>query len=388
VEPGDADDADELAGFRAPPPADDRLWRHPSELVWAAPTPRGRFSWTLAVVSGLTGAVLTVGLVAATGMLAEDVDAGEPVVRQVARPALAALSSDAAPDDLLDIAREVSPAIVRLERAGSDGSLGSGVLFRSDGQLLTNAHLVDGVDGLRAVLADGRTLGAHLGGSDLTTDIAVVKLDGSGPFPTALLGTTDGMAVGQMAIAIGGPSEGSNLGGITAGVVSAMGRELSRDDDVLQVDMIQTDASVPGGASGGALLDRTGAVVGITTTVTDDDVASGVGFAIPVDVARAVAEDLLLFGRVRPVWVGLRGETVGAGAGVAVAALMDASPAAAAGLLVGDIVRRIDGHPVASMSAVRVVLRRRHPGDRVVVVYDRDGTRGSVELVLSERPAA
>jgi S1-C subfamily serine protease len=109
---------------------------------------------------------------------------------------------------------------------------------------------------------------------------------------------------------------------------------------------------------------------------------------VPVDVARAVADDLVLLGHVRTVWLGVRGETLGSGAGVTIAALMDGSPAGAAGLLAGDIVRRVDGRPVGSMAAVRVTLRRRHPGEHVMVVYDRKGKRRTADLVLAERPPA
>jgi putative serine protease PepD len=324
----------------------------------------------------------------ATGVLDTAGPARLPLVREVARPALASTSASGL-DDAVDLARDVAPAIVRLELDGSDAPTGSGVLFRSDGDVLTNAHLVVAVGGtLRAVLADGRVRTARLIGFDDDSDIAVLKLDGPGPYPTALLGTADGIVVGQPAIAVGAPRSGTPAGALMNGVVSAMGREVASARGSMLLDMIQTDAPIPVWASGGALIDRSGAVVGITTTPADELGRQGLGFAVPVDLARAVADDLVLMGRVRTVWLGVRGETLGSGAGVTIAELLPGSPAGAAGLQVGDVVRRVDGRPVGSMVAMRVALRRRHPGDRVVVVYDRAGHRRTAELVLTERPPA
>ena len=383
MELGDADDADEAPAFRAPPAPDDRLWRHPSELAWAPRLAPRRSSWSLAVASGLTGAVLTLGVLAAAGVLHTDRRARELVVREVARPAVA-VSTSGDDDDIAAVAHDVAPAVILLQEVGGEGRVGSGVLFRSDGDAVTTAHLVDDIGVLRAVLADGRVVGAHLVAVDPESDVAVVKLDGSGPFPTALLGSADGIAVGQPAIAVSATG-GAPAQAVTSGVVRATGRE----PGAALADMIQTDAAIPAGSSGGALLDRSGAVVGITTELGPDGRGyEGLAFAIPVDVARAVADDLLLLGHVRTVWVGVRGKDLVGGAGVVIGTLMDGSPAAAAGLRVGDVVRRVDGRPVGSMSSVRLALRRHHPGDHVTVVFDRGSVRHTADLVLLERPAA
>ena len=369
-------DADDPPAFRSPPPPDDRLWRHPSELGWAVGPTRRRSLWPVAAVSGITGAVLTVGLLAVTGTIGGRVTRPEIVVQE-ARPTLATIGTTTSSADVVRIAGVVSRAIVVLEIDGESPGVGSGVLFRTDGHLLTNAHVVEGAEGIEAVLADGRTMAAHVVGADADTDIAVVKLDADGPFPTAVLGTADGMAVGQPAIAVGVS--------VSAGVVSAVGREVRRAGKPTLLDMIQTDAAIDVRSSGGALVDGDGTVVGITTAWPG---SSPLGLATPVDVARAVADDLLDMGRVRPVWFGVKGSTDPDGGGVVVAEVLTDGPAIEAGIRAGDLIRRIDGHPVASMSALRMALRRRHPGDPITVVFDRSGTRHTAVAVLAERPTS
>lgn len=387
MEEGQEFEGDDAPVFRAPLPPDDRLWRHPSELGRPAPAPVARRgAWPLALASGLTGAVLAVGLLAATGLLTRRGEAPEVLVREAVHPASATVGGSG-PPDVARIAREVEPAIVRLDVTGDDESVGSGVLFRTDGHVLTNAHVVDGAKRVVAVLTDGRSMGAHVVGLDPTTDIAVVKLDEGGPYPTVVFGTTDGLAVGEAAIAIGSPLGLRGGSSVTVGVVSALGREVSPKDGPVLADMVQTDAAITSGSSGGALLDGSGSLIGITTAYAKDDLGnSGLGFATPVDVARAVADDLLAMGRVRAVWLGVRGSAAVDGGGVTVAAVNDGGPAATGGLRAGDVIRRVDARPVTSMSGLRVTLRRRHPGDRVSVVYDRDGKRRTAVVALAERP--
>jgi putative serine protease PepD len=364
VEPGDVFDADEPPAFRTPPAPDDRLWRHPSELRWAGPPARRRVPWPVVVLAGITGAALAVGGLAVTGALGGHT---EIVVRQATLPGVAAFTSGADPA-VARVAATVTPAVVRL-----DG--GSGVVFRSDGHVLTNAHVVGADDRLEAVFPSGVTIAARVVGRDESTDLAVVKLDGDGPFPTAVLGTSDGMAVGQPTIVVGAT--------VTAGMVSALGREIPRGEGLVLLDMIQTDAPVAPRSSGGALVDGDGTVVGIANAPAG---SHGLGFATPVDIARAVADDLLGHGRVRLVWLGIKGSTAPDGGGVAVAHAVAGGPAAAAGIHADDVIRRIGSHPVASMTSLWAALRRHHPGEPVTVVYDRGDDRGTAVVVLAERP--
>ena len=264
---------------------------------------------------------------------------------------------------------------MQLRVDGAAGRAGSGVVFRNDGHVLTNAHVVSGATTITATTASGHTVSAHVVGTDDDTDLAVLKLDGSGPFTPAVLGTTDGTAVGDPAVAVGAE--------VSSGVVSALGREITPQPGATLVDMIQTDAQVDTASSGGALLASDGSVIGITTASAG---SSRVGFATPVDVARAVADDLLQVGRVRDVWLGLKGSSAPDSGGVVIAEVITAGPAQLAGLMAGDVVRRIGGHPVATVSELRIALRRTHPGDPVPIVYDRNGTRHTAIVVLVERP--
>lgn len=376
MEPDDADDG----LFRQPPAPDDRLWRHPSELgAPATPGRRGRHSWFLAAASGLTGAVLAIGVFAAVALLDGGNEPRQLVVRKAAQPAAA----DG--DDVVRVVHAAAPSIVRLEVAtgAMAGRVGSGIVFRDDGHVLTNAHVVEGAHAITAVLDDGRSVGARVVGADAASDVAVVRLEAGGPFRTAMLGTIEGVAEGDRAIAMGAPAERGIGPSVATGTVAGLGREVPP----ALVDMIETDADVTAGQSGGALLDRRGVVIGLVTASAFERDGSGQGgFAVPVDVARAVAEDLVHHGHVRRVWMGVRGET--RARAVHLVGVLHGSPAQLAGLAVGDVLRRVDGRSVASMIEVRVALRRRHPGDRVVVVYDRDGTRRTAVLALAERPAS
>jgi S1-C subfamily serine protease len=388
VEEGNPFDADDDPSFRTPPLPEDRLWRHPSELGHPlAALAHRRSSWPIAVASGLTGAVLTVSLLAVSGVLMSRSDPREVVVREAVRSAVATVGGNRPSPDVEKIVRATEPAIVRLEITGDDESVGSGVLFRNDGHLFTNAHVVDDARQLVAVLSTGRSIGAHLVGLDARSDIAVVKLDEDGPFPTAVFGTTDGLGVGAPAIAIGSPLGLRGSSSVTVGVVSALGRELDAPSGTRLYDMIQTDAAIAEGSSGGALLDRDGTLVGITSAFAVSDLGNGgLGFATPIDIARAVAEDLLTVGHVRYVWLGVTGKTSADGGGVALDAVNASGPAKKGGLRAGDVIRRVDAQPVATMSALRVALLRRHPGDRVTLLYDRNGTRHTADVVLAEHP--
>jgi putative serine protease PepD len=372
---------DEDAPFRRPPSPDDRLWRHPSELAWSATATTGtraprRTGAALAVASGVAGAVLAVGAVALTGSLDTRVDPDDTrsLQRQATLPVVA--TSAVATDDTELLARTVAPSIVLLHIDGNEQHTGSGVVFRDDGHVLTNAHVIASASTIAARLANGRTVRVKVVATDLDTDLAVLELTTGGPFVPASLGTSDGVAVGDPTLAVGAAA--------SSGVVSALGREVSAGGRTLD-DLIQTDAPIEPASSGGALLRSDGTVIGITTAWAS---SSRMGFATPVDVARAVADELLAVGRVRTVALGIKGTSAPDGGGVVIAELVPEGPAHVAGLVVGDVVRRIDGHPVSSMAHLRAVLRRNHPGDRVRVVLDRDGHRHDVPVVLVERASS
>jgi putative serine protease PepD len=394
-----------------PLPPEDRLWRHPSEVGAAAgaaspgaapPAGRRRAHWITAALAAVVGAGVTLVVVGVTGGFGERV-VSRDVVERVAVAPVATLPVGTAPGGEADVAAVASaahPAIVRLEIDPEEGEAryGSGVVFRDNGYVLTSAAVVGTSGSIDVVLASGRTFSGERVGTDPLTDVAVVKIDGEG-LPTAVLGTAESLAVGQPAISVGSPVALRGGPSLTVGVISGLGRtvaEGSEDDTRALHDMIQTDAPPAPGASGGALLDRRGAVVGITTSVgaaTAD--AEGLGFATPIDVARAVANDIIIVGHARHPWLGIQGGDLDAGSagemgisgGAVVQAVDGGSPADVAGLDEDDVITSLAGVGVGSMADLVVELRRHEPGEAIFIEYRRDGREANCTALLTERPA-
>ncbi len=240
-------------------------------------------------------------------------------------------------------------------------SLGSGVIVSPDGYVLTNNHVVERGARFRVGLADGRELTAKVVGTDPAADLAVLRIDARERLPYAPMGRSDELLIGETVIAIGNPFGLSHT--VTTGVVSAVHRNFKAGERRL-FDFIQTDASINPGNSGGPLLDIEGRLIGINTAILGDR-SAGIGFAIPVDRARRIAEDLITHGEVREGYLGLEvadlpapeGARVGASGGVQVAAVDPGSPAERAGIRRGDVVEAMDGAPPDDADALRFRLR-------------------------------
>ena len=382
---------DEPQPYRVPPAPDDRLWRHPSEITLKRP-PARRQLWVVGLASALAASLLSTGLAVVAGNL---LDAGGESRQVDTAGLLPQPSLVGARADVVTVAERVRPAIVQLKvERGRSGS-GSGVLFRSDGHLLTNAHVVDGATSVMVVLSSGRELGARVVGSDPVTDTAVVKIDG-GPFPVAELGSTADLKVGQEAIAIGSPLGLTGGPSVTVGVVSALHRSVRTRTGNSLMDMVQTDAPIAPGSSGGALLDSYGKVIGITTAVAMTDTgAEGFGFATPIDAARNAAEQLIATGKVVTVWLGVAGSDLDAATaldlnvdgGAMIEEVKADSPAARAGLSARDVIVRVDGKPITSMGMLVVAVRSHRPGDVFTVEIVRDKQRHGMTVTVAERPA-
>ncbi len=394
---GSDDDNEARPAFRIPPAPDDRLWRHPTEVAPAPPPGTRRAattSWSVVLLSSLAGSVLTFGLVAASGAM--DRQETQPGVEREAVPVVAPTGAGAALEPVVQIAEDVSPAIVRIDVSGDRSGTGSGVVFRDDGYLLTNSHVVEGAQRIQVVLADGSERRGTLVGADRLTDVAVVKMDGAGPFPVAVLGSAASLRVGQAAVAIGSPLGLIGGSSVTTGVVSALGRSVPTPEGPPLLDMIQTDAAIAPGSSGGALLDGKGSVIGITTAIAVSDAgAEGLGFATPIDIARSVADDIITTGQAVHVWLGIEGrdldstsaETRGLDGGAVVVDVVENSPASTAGLTADDVIVAISGKPVMSMSALVIALREREPGERIDLEVVRQGDRSTIWVELASRPA-
>ncbi|MEO1065305.1 MAG: trypsin-like peptidase domain-containing protein [Actinomycetota bacterium] len=364
------DDDDDAEWLGLPLPMEDRLWRHPSELRYEAPVPAaagsGRGGSWLTLVGVAVGAGLLGAFVSAMAMRSLTGDPETVVERRIETPR--SIPTVFSGTDVVDVAERVSPGVARIvvRRSGDERATGSGVLFRSDGLVLTNAHVVRDAVEVNVTLADGSEHDASIVGIDSLTDIAVIDLDGTS-LPTVALATEPQLAVGQTALAIGSPLGLDGGPTVTLGVISALGRDLESPSGLRLYDLIQTDAPIAPGSSGGALVDANGALIGITTAIGVSDVgAEGLGFATPIGIAYDVAIDLLDDGRVEHAWLGITGtERSDEGVvvdGVEIMTVTEGGPAGVAGLEPGDVIISADGNVVPTMSHLIGVLRRSSPG--------------------------
>ena len=280
-------------------------------------------------------------------------------------------------------------------RSGS----GSGFIITPDGYILTNNHVVDGADRVTVVLADKREFTARVVGRDPNTDVAVIKVDARN-LPTARMGDADALEVGDWVLALGYPLDLGQT--TTAGIVSAKGRSIGimgRSGAEAPLEhFIQTDAAINPGNSGGPLVDLQGRVIGINSAIASPTgFYSGYGFAVPVNLARRVAEDLMRDGRVHRPMIGVEiRDATSADAEVfrlpspdgAVVNGEPRGPAARAGLRMGDVIVSIDGERVAGSGELMEAVMRKRPGDRVALEVIRYGDRRRVELRLEEYQAA
>jgi S1-C subfamily serine protease len=312
--------------------------------------------------------------------------------------------SESLDDDALDayscvvtkVAAELTPrvAALRIDPQGRGGT-GSGVVFTEDGYVLTNAHVVGRSRGGTAAFADGTAAPFRLVGADPLSDLAVVRVDGPTP-PPALLGEASRLRVGQLVVAVGTPL--GLAGTVTAGVVSALGRSLpARSGDTLRIveDVIQTDAALNPGNSGGALADSAARVVGINTAVA----GTGLGLAVPVNATtRRIIGTLVTEGRVRRAFLGLvsspaplppaLAERLGRKEGLRLVEVVPGSPAARAGLFAGDVLLTVGGQPVSTAQSVQRLMFAEAIGKDLPITVWRRGALVDVLARPTELTAA
>ena len=294
--------------------------------------------------------------------------------------------------------------------------VGSGILYDAAGWIITNRHVVCGATDLKVTLLDGRSFQGTTYGTDTLTDLAIVKIDGTS-LPTAPFGDSANLQPGQLAVAIGSPL-GDYTNSVTAGVVSGSGRDIQVSDDcsngqALTIHhLIQTDAAINPGNSGGALVDSSGQVIGINTAVAGQ--AQGIGFAIPVDIAKPIMQQAVagkplarpylgvIYQQVTPAleqaenlpidygaWLSTIGVTSGTGpqASGSTGAIVAGSPADKAGLKDGDIITAVDGQRVDAAHSLDDVLITHQPGTTVTITVLRAGKSLDLQLTLGTRPA-
>jgi len=317
------------------------------------------------------------------------------------RPALSpaddAMLLDAYSEAVAGAVELVSQSVVKIEveqRGRERGGTGSGFVFTPDGFALTNSHVVHGASAIAAVLADGRRVTATLVGDDPDTDLAVVRLSANGVPPVAL-GESKRVRVGQVAIAIGNPLGFHTT--VTAGVVSALGRSLRAQSGRLIDDVLQTDAALNPGNSGGPLVNTRGEVIGVNTAMILP--AQGICFAIGVDLAKFVATSLIRDGRIVRGWIGVAGQNavlrrqlvrrhdLSHESGVLVLSVERGSPAEHTGLKEGDIIVSLSGQPVAGVDDLHKLLTGNAIGVRTPVTVLRNSEQVTLEIEPSPAPS-
>ena len=344
------------------------------------------------------------------GFYVADKTSSARIVYQSANPSGTATSStdgSASLDPLVNVINSITPSVVEITTeqmvttsygfwGGQQivSGAGSGVIFTTDGYIITNAHVVEGAQQITVKLNDGTTYNATLIGSDSQSDIAVIKIDVSGLTP-AILGDSDTIAIGETAIAVGNPS---NLGVTsTDGIISALNRSVTVEGNTM--NLIQTSAAISPGNSGGGLFNSKGELIGIVNAKNADENAEGLGFAIPINTAKAVAQDLIENGYVtgRPVLgitvVSITDAQTAMQYGVStlgayVQSVTEGSGAANAGMKVGDRIVSVGTRTVTTATDVTNALQDYAAGDTVQVQVDRGGELITLNVVLGEKTQA
>ncbi|MBC7229877.1 MAG: trypsin-like peptidase domain-containing protein [Actinobacteria bacterium] len=298
---------------------------------------------------------------------------------------------------VVEVAARVLPSVVNIEvQYGILGKgIGSGFIYRSDGYIITNNHVVENASNIKVSLRDGSVHDAKVVGTDPETDIAVIRIDES-DLPPVTLGTSSDLVPGELAVAVGSP-EGFE-GSVTSGIISALNRNIYVPDAAPLLDVIQTDAAINPGNSGGPLCNSVGEVIGINTAIYSQSGGyDGLGFAIAIDNAKPVIEQLIENGVAVHPWLGFNGSTLDPETarsydlpvekGAIVRRVISGTPAEKAGLQAGDIIVAIDGSPVDSMDQVMLEIRRRKVGDSVAITYYRGKEKRETTAVLEEKPS-
>ena len=396
---------DTRPGWQAAPAWSSR----PPHVTRTAPPRRGMPAATIVVIAVLAGIVSgALSAVAVTNLIREPAQ----TTADVASTPDANNVSDVRIDEssaVIEAVDKVTPAVVTIQSSGGllggANGTGSGFIYEPNGWILTNRHVVEDASELLVVLDDGRQFPGEVYGIDTLTDLAIVKIDASG-LPFAPIGNSAGLEPGQLAIAIGNPLGYENT--VTTGVVSGLGRQIQASGatqtsaETLR-NLIQTDAAINPGNSGGPLVNSAGQVIGVNTAVSQN--AQGLGFAIPIDVAKPIMQQALdgVQPLVRP-WIGVYyvpvdpalaadqdlpveyGALIGTADGNG-EAVFPGSPAEVAGLQAGDIVVSVDGQQLSADTDLSTLILPHEPGDTITLRVLRDNSAREVAVTLGELPA-
>lgn len=396
------------------------------EALWAAASPApeptvdapqrtrrdGAMFFVGALAAAVVGAALTVGILAATGTLTQDevttttvaaVSAGTPAPEPTETITNTIINNDlGSAVNPAAVAQKAVPSIVTVETFNGEGSSasglgsGSGVVLTEDGYIATNEHVVEGASRWTVTFEDGRIYEADLIGMDELTDLAVLKISGDGLVPIDL-GSADALVLGDPAIAVGNPLGQDGGSSISVGIVSAFDRRVDFSDGSTLFGMIQTDAAINQGSSGGALVNADGELIGITSAIGVSNAGpEGIGYAIPVELVQRITDEIIETGDVAHTFLGVTVQTfleeqpdgaiqpVGAEIGEITGS---DSAAGAAGLEVGDVVVQIGDEPISTLNDLILAVRLYRVGDAVPFTVVRDGEAFTVDVIMGQRPA-
>jgi putative serine protease PepD len=324
---------------------------------------------------------------------------GDTVVKQVTVKQGEAVASSSAPLSVNQIYRGAYRGVVEITVTTSGGGAspfgggegtsqaqGSGWVFDTDGHVVTNDHVVDGAQSISVRFWNGKTYTAKVVGTDKSTDLAVIKVDAPASMLHPLqVGDSSAVQVGDGVVAIGSPFGLEET--VTSGIVSALDRTIDAPNNFTISGAIQTDTAINHGNSGGPLLNSGGQVIGINSQIESDSGGSdGVGFAIPSDSVRRVAQQLIASGKVAHAYLGVQLTDSGSAGGATVAQAVSSGPGADAGLRTGDVVTAIDGKAIGSSDALVAAVDSHKPGDQVTLTVKRGGDTSQIKVKLGTRP--
>ena len=353
-----------------------------------------------AVIGGIVVAALILGTLFFTGTLnpkstTQTVGGQKVVVNDTEASTAVEAVAQVVPDSVVGITTNVQQQTAYGNTQGT--AMGSGFIVTTDGYIVTNAHVIDGSTGdIKVQTNDEKVYNAKVIYEDTSIDLAVLKIDASG-LSAVSLGDSDQVKVGQTAIAIGNPLSLEYQRTVTSGIVSALNRTLVSDNQIVAENLIQTDATINSGNSGGPLCNANGEVIGINTYKASQ--GEGIGFAIPINIAKPIINKIVSSGSFKPIVIGVSGydaeqayylsqSEVSFDKGIYIAGVSNGGPAAAAGLQKGDIITAINNNEVNTMLQMKTVLYGLNSGDEITITYQRGGKEESTRVKVTEGSAS
>jgi putative serine protease PepD len=337
----------------------------------------------------VTGALITGGVLGATGVFNGDDNNGNQASSSAATPpALAASPGANSQSQVGKIYAASSPAVASIQQGGGSGT---GFLIGTDGTVVTNAHVVGDASTVRIQFGEkGRTVQGRVVGKDTGSDLAVVKVDAGAIDGIKPLTFADSktVKVGDLAVAIGNPLGLPQTA--TAGIVSGLGRHIQAPDGFQIDEVIQTDAPINPGNSGGPLLDERGRVIGVNSQIATAGGGGGnigIGFAVPSNTVREIVPQLKGGATIDRPWIGVSTSEPMSGTGATVQETVPSSPAARAGLSQGDVIKRVDGTTVTKPDDIAAAIAGKRPGDKISIEVERAGQTSSFDVTLDARPS-